>query len=83
MSRAGGIKQVTLALNGVPDYQGVIVATTTGVDNGNTGVPFTLAQGPGGGHGIVLETDADVFISFQVRSAITPPYITCTTSTPA
>ena len=76
MSRAGGIKQVTLALNGVPQYLGTIAATITGVDNSNTGVPFVIGQGPGFGTGLVLEADADVFYSFAARAASTPPATT-------
>lgn len=77
MSRVGSIKQVTLALNGVPDCLGTIEATTTGVDNSNTGTPFTIfAGGPGGGTGVALEVDADVFVSFQRAGAITPPATT-------
>lgn len=64
MSRAGSIKQVSLALNGVPDYQGTIAATTSGISNLTTGVAFTLQLGPGAGHGVYLEVDADVFVSF-------------------
>lgn len=58
-----------LGLNGLGEYQGVIAATTTGVDNGNTGVAFTLP----GGISVYVETDNDVYLSLQSKSGATPP----------
>jgi len=71
-ARRGTIREVTLGLNGFPQYLGTIAATTTGVDNGNTGVTFTIPQGTG----VYIETDAAVYLSPQVKTAATPPATT-------
>ena len=68
-ARFQGIAGTTRALNGVPEYLGTIAATTTGVDNGNTGTPFTIPTGAA----VVIQTDAQCYISPQAKSAATPP----------
>lgn len=52
------------AFNGVPEYIGVIAATTSGVDNKNTGTPFDIPTGAA----VLIQTDADVYLSSQIKT---------------
>lgn len=71
-ARRGTIREVTLGLNGSPTYLGTIVATTTGVDNSNTGVTFTIPPGIG----VYMETDSTVFWMPLTKGGNTPPATT-------
>lgn len=71
-ARVGTIKQVTLGLNGLPEYLGTIVATTTGVNQTNTGTAFTIPSGSG----VLLQTDAAVTVAPIVSGTATPPATT-------
>lgn len=67
-TRLGGIKQVMLGLNGMPEWIGTIAATTTGVDNGNTGTPFTIPPDAA----LLLEVDAEVYVGPILKTGATP-----------
>lgn len=60
------------SFEGMPEYLGSIAATTTGVDNSNTGTPFTIPDGAA----ILIQADADVYLSAQATAAATPPATT-------
>jgi len=71
-TRSGTVRNTLQAVNGVPEYLGTIVATTAGVNQGNTGTQFVVPPGSS----VLVQVDAAVTIAAIVSTGATPPATT-------
>lgn len=77
--RSSTAQAAAFAVSGSPEYLGTIVATTAGVNQVTTGTAFTVPQGAG----ILLQGDADFFLSTSQNSNDTPPELAASLGLPA